>query len=103
MTEPHAVARHTDPWTSHQAAASVDQIRESQKALLTLFRICGHMCDEEIAAHYEEYREAFEFPRQSPSGLRTRRSELVDLGLVVNSGQVRRTSSGRRTIVWSKL
>lgn len=36
----------------------------------------------------------------SPSTYRPRRVELVDAGLVVNSGTVRKTASGRNAVVW---
>jgi predicted ArsR family transcriptional regulator len=36
----------------------------------------------------------------SPSGARGRRSELVKMGLVENSGTFRRTGRGRKAAVW---
>lgn len=95
--EPHAVARRTDPWSSHEAAASVTKVRESQKAVLEALTILGPMTDEELAHQYGGT------PQQSPSGLRTRRSELVELGKVRDSGQRRVLRSGRRAIVWEAL
>src|SRR5690606_41528330 len=40
--------------------------------------------------------------RISVSGTRTRRRELVDAGLVQESGQYKLTEAGRRTIVWKR-
>lgn len=92
--EDRAVARNTDPETSHAAAKSVgsDRIRSSQKIILNLLRKFGPMTDAEIAGLMKV---GF-----SPSGTRTRRKELVDKGLVRDSGNRKRTSSGRSTIVW---
>ena len=95
--EPRAVARRTDVWSSHEAAASVTRIRESQQAVLELLKLLGPSTDEQIGAAY------WDGPKQSPSGLRTRRSELVELGKVRDSGQRRRLKSGRRAIVWEAL
>ena len=39
-------------------------------------------------------------PMQSASGLRTRTKELVDIGLIRQSGRTVRLPSGRRGIVW---
>lgn len=39
-------------------------------------------------------------PNYAESSVRTRRSELVEAGLVISSSRTRRTSSGRESIVW---
>jgi hypothetical protein len=95
-----ARARDTDPETSHAAAASLssEKIRESQALVLGLLRADGPMTDETLVAVVEE-REL----RLSPSGARTRRKELVDLGLVEDSGGRVRTGSGRAAIVWRAI
>lgn len=91
-----AHARRTDPWTSHEAAASV-KVRESQKLVLSLLRQ-GPATDEELADRAHAASAAI-----SPSGLRTRRCELVVLGLAVDTGERRRTAAGRQTIVWAAV
>lgn len=94
-------ARHTDPETSHDAAASLreERVRRSQQHVLTLLRREGPLTDSAISELYPRY-----YPnptdRQSPSGLRTRRAELVDQGLVEDSGERATLPSGRKSIVW---
>lgn len=86
--------RLTDPETSRLAANSLTQekLRESQLDIIWVLENHGPLTDEEIFAR---------LPRiQSQSGARTRRKELVDLGLVRDSGDRDRTASGRQTIVW---
>lgn len=90
-----ARARNSDPVTSHEAADSVNRIRESQQHVLDVLRIWGAATDEEI---YERLGTAR--LRISPSGARTRRSELVTKNLVVASGDYGLTASGRRSIKW---
>lgn len=90
-----AYARHGDPETSHQAAASVRDLRATQWVVLSILRRFGPCSDEQIADHA-----ATEGVMQSPSGMRTRRRELVDLGFVIDSGERTRTEAGRNTIVW---
>ena len=94
LTPSGAVARSTDPQTSWQAARSIDPegLRESQQQVLDILRRHGPLTDEGI------YR--FVNGEQSVSGARTRRSELVQAGLVRDSGARGTTSAGRRTIVW---
>lgn len=73
-------ARKTDPHTSHEAAAALDPIRVSnvQFAIVDLLRTYGPMSDGEIAQYYR----GLGHPSHSDSGLRTRRHELVDAGIV---------------------
>lgn len=88
----HAVARRSDPRTSWDAADSVKNIRESQAFILDLLSTYGPMTDEEI---YKLLGEGY-----SPSGARSRRNELVEKGLVQDSGRRALTKSNRRTIIW---
>jgi len=95
----HAHARMTDPRTSHDAAASVKRIRESQQYILGLFKRFGPMTDEQLA------QKVAENPRDglhlSPSGIRTRRHELEDLHLIADSGKFSLTKSNRKAIIWT--
>jgi hypothetical protein len=95
MINTAAHARSTDPETSHDAADSVRNIRASQIAVLALF-MAGPATDEQLAERAKARR-----LRISPSGLRSRRSELVRMGMVVDTGERERTYSNRRTIVWA--
>ena len=97
FSDPRTRARTTDPDTSHDAARSLTHVRESQEAVLRLFRRCGPMTDTALVSRYETVGER---PVQSPSGLRTRRSELTAAGLVIDTGRRVRLPSGRRGIVW---
>ncbi len=96
-----AHARATDPETSHEAAASLtsDRLRESQYAVLDALIDHGPICDADLVDAYMMHGYA---PRQSPSGIRTRRKELVALGKVRAAGHTV-LSSGRRAIVWEVL
>ncbi len=89
-------ARLTDPETSRMAARSVseERLRTSQKIILDALEHFGEMTDEEI------YEFMVGFHQISPSGARTRRKELVDLGLVRDSGLRGLTPSGRQSIKW---
>jgi hypothetical protein len=95
--DPHTLARTTDPGTSHEAAGSLVAVRitRTRQAILEcLRRHPDGLSDEQIAQHYRG-------PAASPSGLRTRRSELTEAGLIRDSGRKTRTRSGRRTIIWT--
>jgi len=93
--EPVAHARRTDPETSHEAAASVTNLTSKQAAVLEILRNGGPMCDEQIFDAL--WDSGF---KMSPSGARTRRSELVDRGLVEFSGDYLTLKTGRRSRVW---
>jgi hypothetical protein len=94
-----AHARSTDPATSHAAAASLPDLRASEIEVLGLFAHVGsRLTDEQLIA-----RARAAGLTQSDSGLRTRRSELVDLAYVQDSGVRELTATGRRTISWQRI
>ena len=102
MTDDHdeelrARARRSDPETSHEAANSLpsDRLRASQDAVLAFLRRQGPMIDTVLVDTYNGE------VHQSPSGLRTRRSELVTRGLVQDTGVRVRLATGRNAIVWA--
>jgi hypothetical protein len=90
-----ARARRTDPITSHEAAESVDNITATQSYVLRCLK--RPRVDVELVNAYRAYKTA---PRASESGIRSRRAELVDRGLVVDTGRRVRLDSGRYAIVW---
>lgn len=85
-----AKARHTDPVTSHEAAATVD-LSEQKQAVLA--------CLKTYPAGATSYRVAERMKRPlvciSPTFARLRES-----GLARESGRYERGESGRRRIVW---
>lgn len=93
------VARATDPETSRIAALSVGALRLNQYAVWLCLLDFGPMCDERLVERYDSIRALRQWPKQSASGLRTRRKELVDGGLVKEWGE-EFTASGRRTKRW---
>jgi hypothetical protein len=92
-------ARRSDPRTSHDAAESFSReaVRVTQQKILELLAD-GPMSDTEIADRYAQHHT---WPRQSPSGLRTRRAELVHDGRVRDTGDRVVLPSGRKSIVWA--
>ena len=92
-----AKARNFDPKTSHDAAASVDNITATQEYVLKALR--KPRADVELVEVYRRFKTS---PRASESGIRSRRAELVDRGLVVDTGKRVRLESGRFAIVWGR-
>lgn len=97
-----AHARRRDPATSHAAAESVTpKLTITRRALLKALRLLARpVTDHEIARYYPGIAQNDGLPGQSPSGLRTRRKELVDLGLVRDSGWTATLPSGRKATLW---
>ncbi len=92
------VARYGDPVTSHLAAASVRQTASEKlrDEIMRVLKLYGPQTDEGIA-------ELLSALAASPSGLRTRRAELVEQGLVESVSTDGRTRGGRRCQVWSAV
>lgn len=101
--EPHT--RNTDPITSHEAAASVRNITETHNRILTMLQEHGPATDEQLFDLWWRCRtsEPERWPHVSPSGLRSRRAELVDAGYVADSGDRGKTRSGRSCIIWKAV
>lgn len=79
--------------TSKEAARAAEAVSPTQRQLVhSLIALAGErgLTDEEIQTASD----------LNPSTERPRRVELVEAGLVVDSGRVRKTSSGRNAVVW---
>lgn len=98
------VARSTDRGTSWAAARSIDpaKLRPVYRNILDLLRMFAPegLTDNELWDKYSRRVAADLAPRVSPSGLRSRRAELVDAHLVVDSGLTVKLPSGRQSTVW---
>ena len=94
-----ARARNTDPQTSHDAAESVKRIEEQRRAIFALLDGTP-MCDERLIKLYEAVWKYEGYPAPTPSGIRTRRHELVQRGLVEATGLKERMKTGGWGIVW---
>jgi len=92
---PHA--RNTDPRTSHEAATSVKNLTLTQQAIVNL--LASPMADEELVERYRLRTRAGLAPMASESGIRSRRHELAERGLVKAVGETK-TASGRKALVW---
>lgn len=90
-----AHARKSDPVHSHEAAASVVNLGRTKDAILMLLRTLGPMTDEQLIQAFEMRVKHY----ASHSGIRTRRSWLVDHGFVIQDGEGT-TVSGRRCARW---
>ena len=89
--------RHSDPQTSFDAADSVTNLTAMKQHILKVLK--RPRTDVELLEAYKNLKTA---PPASDSGLRTRRSELVDLGLVIDSGMRKKLPSGRFAVVWER-
>lgn len=94
----HTKARNTDPQTSHAAAASVtlETLTQTQALVLQTLQTHGPMTDEQLCMRIADVQHS----PVSVSGVRTRRSELVAAGKIVDTGKRLRTRTGRQAIVW---
>lgn len=87
------LARTNDPLTSHLAGLSVKPSRGQRIVLEAFQRVGVPMTDEQLhtLVRYE----------LSPSGARTRRAELVERGLIVDTGKTVPSKSGRAMTRWA--
>jgi hypothetical protein len=93
-------ARNTDPTTSHEAAKTVNENNRVYAVIKTL--LIEPATDEMLARAYNLLAAFGEAPKQSPSGLRTRRNELYRAGQVEPIGYGK-SNSNRRAIIWQTV
>jgi hypothetical protein len=86
-----AHARTMDPETSHQAASRITDecLSEIQLLVLIWFRKFGPMTDLDLQRHVGTIKSTY----------RTRRAELVAIGMLRDSGR-RATQDGSKRIIW---
>jgi phage FluMu protein gp41 len=93
-SEPGRRARLTDPETSREAAQRLSGVAMLKRQIVNVLDRDTPLTDEEIFKLISRRMEA------SPSGVRSRRSELVREGKVRDSGLRAKTRTGRRAIRW---
>lgn len=98
---PHA--RVTDPQTSHDAANSVTNTAQTKTAIVEIYKKFGPLTDPELIIKYYEMVAKGLAPNASESGIRTRRSELVTMGIIENTGFKEKLPSGRNAIIWGRI
>lgn len=74
-------------------------LRASHSRVLAMFRLYGAMSDRQLMAYLHDAERAAGFQPMSPSGIRTRRAELVASGRLVATKE-REVIGGRSAIVW---
>jgi len=96
-----AHARRSDPQQSHAAARSVVNLGRTRDEIIRILLNCGPQTDEQIWREYvyRSTRKYSTMPKVSPSGLRSRRAELVKMGLVEQCGEGV-TQAGRTCAKW---
>jgi hypothetical protein len=90
---PHA--RTTDPETSHEAAQSVTNITPLKQEILQ--RLMTPMTDADLIQVIRTGSRLL----VTESGVRSRRAELVQAGLVKDTGARVKLATGRSAIVWT--
>ncbi len=96
----NAKARNTDPTTSHEAAKTVNENNRVYEVIKALLHVA--QTDEQLSESYALAVLYANAPKQSPSGLRTRRNELFRAGKVEPIGYGK-SNSNRRAIIWQTV
>lgn len=97
-----AHARTTDPIESHLAAASLDHFVLSNVEQVIYKLLTTPMTDEELVNAYRRNAELGLHPFHSDSGIRTRRNELYQRGLIRVKG-VTRNRNDKQVRIWERL
>ena len=95
-----AFARSTDPWTSKDAAMRVATLPLKHRIMHIFEEHKFPLTDEQLILEYRNRVRDYRWTMASDSGIRSRRSELVADGYVIDTGRTELTVSGRHTILW---
>lgn len=100
----HLRTRVNDSQESYEAARSLRDVTNRQRAVFFVLGMIGPATDDELIRAYERWTaphipNGHRCPMQSESGIRTRRHELVESGLVSRAGS-KRLESGRYAATW---
>lgn len=94
VTQPlRAPFRHSAPRTSREAAVRIQSISPSARQ-----RVLEHLVEQGRRGSTDE--EAELALGIKPQSYTPRRRELVKLGIVIDSGERRKTEAGRSAVVW---
>lgn len=99
---PDALARVTDPGTSHEAVGAQPLNRLRRIVLQIFAEIAGDrgMTDTELDSFYEKNWGMQGWPVVRFETPRKRRSDLVGMGLIQASGAVEKNPYNRNEVVW---
>lgn len=95
-----AKVRRRDPQTSWDAAISQspEATQRLYAAIHRVLTVRGPMTDDELLHTFERLKFA-----HTPSGVRSRRKELVEAGWIRDSGTKRSSDAGSPSIVWEAV
>jgi hypothetical protein len=99
--DPSWYARHTDPVTSHMAAAQINRGEVSvaiRDAIVHLLRFHGPLTDAQLEGFLVEDSQVARWI--TPSGMRTRRKKLERDDILFDTGTRRKSDTGRMAICW---
>jgi hypothetical protein len=94
--------------TKTQAKRTLTGLSMAQRGVFHLLKSAGPLTDTELVELYPTARRVLDrghrYPEQRPSGIRTRRNELVARGAVIDTGErVRLPGSRRASTIWRAL
>jgi hypothetical protein len=99
---PFEHARTTDPETSRAAADRVADATVVQQRVVAIYRQHPEgLTDEELIALYARTFATDSRSIESKASPRKRRSDLTRAGILIDSGERRQLTSGRRGVVWT--
>jgi hypothetical protein len=92
----HQLYRKSDPWTSKAAGIDIQkQLNSLQQRVINVARTMGDFTDIELC---DKFNAVVDKPR-ADSTIRTRRKELVDIGLIIDTGSTK-VINGKHHKLW---